>query len=707
MPFFYSHKRELGYLHFNCLPGVKPQLSSHILESLRCSQSETYCIGDFEEEITTVPFSCSFCKVSSLSDQLGVVDEDGYVILYDTNKTGKDALITEWKGHDNAIFDLAWLEKEEKLLTASGDQTVVLWDVENTKLDTFKGHTGTVRSVCLLKENNAVFATGSRDGNIFVWDTRCNKKDKFTSAVNTIKNAHILPSQSIKQQILAKRRTKHVPVPHGITSVIFQNDHLLASAGAVDGCIKMWDIRKIYTRKVEPEPVYFFPYPGTCKRNRGYSHLSFDSTYTRLFASCTDDIIYMYDLAAYNPVPVCHFRGHKNETFYVKTALSPDNQFLLSGSTDELAYIWQIGKPSQSPVVLKGHKSEVTGVAWSSYDFFKLVTMSDDSSVRIWRYNPSIAEEQAMDTSLVSGIAERTDQSSGTSAISDVETVVPVSPDVNICTSTPQLSKIKPSYSSLVNTPKVCEKEVHREITSIVHGVGTSNSSSRSIRGWLLATQSEVMPESKNIILIKKTNTEKRDIILENADVENIEPKRKHFCERKFMLEEESPSNRQCVLASLDSEINSSPEKSPKGKRRAGFSSPIHISKLNIHAKNVSSPTANLPNLMFDPKPLKQVKDEDCKEKPKVNWLTHLSQQKRRLVEEKKISLLQGPNHVLESPQSQASTATVSTLSSSDISSQESLSRSEISSPRAKIKSPPKGTRPVTHFFQRRDRSSS
>ena len=35
----------------------------------------------------------------------------------------------------------------------------------------------------------------------------------------------------------------------------------------------------------------------------GYSSLVFDSTCSRLFASCTDDIIYMYDFASYNTTP--------------------------------------------------------------------------------------------------------------------------------------------------------------------------------------------------------------------------------------------------------------------------------------------------------------------------------------------------------------------------------------------------------------------
>ena len=54
----------------------------------------------------------------------------------------------EWTAHSNAVFDVSWMHQESKLLTASGDQSCVLWDMVNIKsIDTFKGHTSSVKSV--------------------------------------------------------------------------------------------------------------------------------------------------------------------------------------------------------------------------------------------------------------------------------------------------------------------------------------------------------------------------------------------------------------------------------------------------------------------------------------------------------------------------------------------------------------------------------
>ena len=43
-------------------------------------------------------------------------------------------------------------------------------------------------------------------------------------------------------------------------------------------------------------------------------------------------------------VPVSLYRGHLNSTFYVRSALSPDDRFLISGSSDYHAYIWNVSE---------------------------------------------------------------------------------------------------------------------------------------------------------------------------------------------------------------------------------------------------------------------------------------------------------------------------------------------------------------------------
>lgn len=66
---------------------------------------------------------------------------------------------------------------------------------------------------------------------------------------------------------------------------------------------------------------------------------------------------------------VAEYYGHENNTFYVKSCLSPDGKYIASGSSDEAAYIWKTSQPGNPIVRLNGHRAEVATVAWShEYD---------------------------------------------------------------------------------------------------------------------------------------------------------------------------------------------------------------------------------------------------------------------------------------------------------------------------------------------------
>ncbi|KAL6288092.1 hypothetical protein ACE6H2_012482 [Prunus campanulata] len=67
-----------------------------------------------------------------------------------------------------------------------------------------------------------------------------------------------------------------------------------------------------------------------------------------------------------------------------KSIISPDAAHMLSGSSDGNAYIWQVNKPQEDPVILKSHDGEVTAVEWSHFEVGKMATSSDDFTVRIW-----------------------------------------------------------------------------------------------------------------------------------------------------------------------------------------------------------------------------------------------------------------------------------------------------------------------------------
>ncbi|XP_067901929.1 denticleless protein homolog [Heterodontus francisci] len=365
-----------------------------LLQNYQCHRRDEHTsYGDLG--VPVPPFRCLWSTAEQLHQVLAVVNEEGVVKLYDTECHNKeDPTFRAWLAHNNAVFDLAWVPGEPKLVTASGDQTAKLWDVKVSELlGTFKGHQCSLKSVAFGKQEKAVFCTGGRDGNIMVWDTRSSKKDGFYRQVKQITGAHNMqakqtPPKQKKRRLASRGLAPSVDFQQSVTVVIFRDENTLISAGAVDGVIKVWDLRKNYTiHHQDPVPVQSFPYPGTSARKRGYSNLVLDSKGSNIFANCTDDNIYMFNMTGLKTVPVATFSGHQNSTFYIKANLSLDDQFLLSGSTDHNAYIWKVSDPLHPPTVLQGHSQEVTCVTWCPSDFSKIATCSDDNTVRIWRLN--------------------------------------------------------------------------------------------------------------------------------------------------------------------------------------------------------------------------------------------------------------------------------------------------------------------------------
>lgn len=364
---------------------------SSLLEGYQCVRHDEHIsygnVGD-----SVPPFGLAFSSASNMQNVLAAANEEGIVRIYNTEGR-ENALLKEWLAHENAVFDVAWVPGEPQLVTAAGDQSARLWDVKSGELlGSFKGHLCSLKSVAFAPQEKAVFSTGARDGNIMVWDTRCSKKDGFYRQVKQISGAHNKaetnpPTKTKKRRGSMRGIAPSVDSQQSVTVVLFRDQHTLISSGAVDGVVKMWDLRKNYTaHRQDPVPMQTYPYPGSCMRMRlGYSGLTLDSSRSHVMCNCTDDSIYMFNVSGVKTTPVAAFSGHQNSSFYIKSSISPDDQFLASGSGDNHTYIWKISDPTRPVMTLQGHSEEVTCVAWCPTDFTKIASCSDDHTVRIWR----------------------------------------------------------------------------------------------------------------------------------------------------------------------------------------------------------------------------------------------------------------------------------------------------------------------------------
>ncbi|XP_030758524.1 protein lethal(2)denticleless-like isoform X1 [Sitophilus oryzae] len=326
-----------------------------VMHHLHCE----YEVSDFPL-VDSSMFACKSAVKDGNEHFVGMANEDGTLAVIDCETKEKHSTLA----HNNAIFDLSWMFDQMQIVTASGDHTSKLFDFGDgdfRQVRLFCGHSRSVKTVTFRKEDSSVFATGSRDGNIILWDTRTEQHSFIGVPDRIILNSHAgkdthTPSKSRKKlQSCVNSGIKSV------TGLVFQDYNTLISCGAGDGMIKVWDLRKTYsTLKKEPLPKFTIPYTGRTAKN-GFSNLVIDSSGTKLYANCLDNTIYCYNVATYNVMPVAKYTGHQNSSFYIRSSLSKNDKYLISGSSDENAYIWNL-KYSEPIVKLVGHSAEVSTI---------------------------------------------------------------------------------------------------------------------------------------------------------------------------------------------------------------------------------------------------------------------------------------------------------------------------------------------------------
>lgn len=175
---------------------------------------------------------------------------------------GNDGPVTrshrELAGHDGYLSSCKFIN-EGSILTSSGDQTCMLWDVELGQVKTsFTGHDGDVMSVSVLPSVDPnIFVSGSCDATAKVWDIRM-KMSTMTlrgheSDVNCVclfpdGKAFGTGSDDASCRIFDMRAVSEVSafqnemVVCGITSVAFSSSGRLLFAGYDDYNCTAWDI---------------------------------------------------------------------------------------------------------------------------------------------------------------------------------------------------------------------------------------------------------------------------------------------------------------------------------------------------------------------------------------------------------------------------------------------------------------------------------
>jgi len=172
--------------------------------------------------------------------------------------------------HQDAVLDLAWCSKKRnKLVSASVDESVAVWDLEKGLIvRRYRNHKDKVQTVQYQPNSANNILSGAFNGTIFLFDTRKKSTNNFPSwklegEVERLswKDEHYFAASTDTGEIhifdirqTPKSLFSWTAHEEAIPALSFQSDSQLYSS-STDGIVKLWDVGKTKaTLKCESSP---------------------------------------------------------------------------------------------------------------------------------------------------------------------------------------------------------------------------------------------------------------------------------------------------------------------------------------------------------------------------------------------------------------------------------------------------------------------
>jgi eukaryotic-like serine/threonine-protein kinase len=166
-------------------------------------------------------------------------------------------LLLTMAGHKGSVMALAWSHDGRLLASASGDQTIKVWDVSGTEIkevDTLTGHTGGVYAVAFDPTRNVV-ASGSWDHTVRLWDVDKGKEiakleghseDVWSVAFCCHGKVLVSGSEDRTAKLWDPATGRELRTIRGHTGTIYSvaisPDGKTLATGSRDGTVKLWDL---------------------------------------------------------------------------------------------------------------------------------------------------------------------------------------------------------------------------------------------------------------------------------------------------------------------------------------------------------------------------------------------------------------------------------------------------------------------------------
>ncbi|EFN72255.1 Putative actin-interacting protein 1 [Camponotus floridanus] len=351
---------------------------------------------------------------------------DGKVFIY--NGTTSD-LIGEVgsPAHQGGVYGVAWKPDSKQLLTASGDKTCKLWDVETRSLITefnmgttvddqqvsclwqgkhllsvslsgfinyldvdnpqkpiriIKGHNKPITVLTLSPDRGTIY-TGSHDGYITNWNAETGENDRVQghghgNQINGMKAAgNLLYTAGIDDTL---RSIDIATNAYAETSVV-KLDSQPRGLDIYNDIAIVASVRQIAvtqnSNKLSSLPINYEPSCVSINQETGDVAVGSTSDNKVRFFIYVFNICEKYVLA--------HNREWGFHNARVNSvAWSPNSDMVASGSLDTTIIIWSVTNPAKHTIIKNAHpQSQITRLVW--LDEETLISVGQDCNTKIWR----------------------------------------------------------------------------------------------------------------------------------------------------------------------------------------------------------------------------------------------------------------------------------------------------------------------------------
>jgi WD40 repeat protein/DNA polymerase III delta prime subunit len=240
-------------------------------------------------------------------------------------------------GHYEAVWGCAWSPDSRRIVSASSDNTLRIWDAQSGKLlVTLAGHQDTVLR-CAWSPDSRRIVSASEDHMLRIWDAQSGKS-----------LATLAGHESI------------------VWGCAWSPDSGRIVSASADKTLRIWDAHSgesLATLSGHQDSVRACAWSPDSRR---------------IASASNDKTLRIWD--AQSGKPLVTLAAHQESV--LGCAWSPDSRRIVSASEAKMLRIWD-AQSGKLLAILAGHEDSVAGCAWSP-NGLRIITASDDDTLRIW-----------------------------------------------------------------------------------------------------------------------------------------------------------------------------------------------------------------------------------------------------------------------------------------------------------------------------------